>query len=113
MSLFPTRFTGARLPALALLPVLPCAMFACTGSKALDSAHDSAVDSASDADTDADADADTDADTAESYNGTIPPNSIPAPEFTDTDMDGTPRTRVDLIGHPTVIWFYPAATSSG
>lgn len=38
---------------------------------------------------------------------------IPAPEFVATNMDGTGRSREDLLGHPTVMWFYPAAGTGG
>ena len=46
-------------------------------------------------------------------NGDWPDEAIPAPEFTVTNRDGNSRTREDLLGHPTVMWFYPAAASSG
>ena len=45
--------------------------------------------------------------------GQPPENSIPLPEFTATNMDGSSRTKANLTGHPTVIWFYPAANTSG
>lgn len=35
------------------------------------------------------------------------------PEFQATNRDGTARRREDLLGHPTVIWFYPAAATAG
>lgn len=93
---------------MSLLPLF----FACTGSKQVDSADTSAlIDSDTDADTDTDSD--TDIDTAEDYNGTLPAESIPAPEFEVQNMDESPRTREDLMGHPSVIWFYPAAGTSG
>lgn len=38
---------------------------------------------------------------------------IPAPEFTATNLDGAARDREDLLGHPTVMWFYPAAATAG
>ncbi|MCK6503339.1 hypothetical protein L6R53_08070 [Myxococcota bacterium] len=38
---------------------------------------------------------------------------IPAPQFVATNMDGTGRAREDLLGHPTVMWFYPAAGTGG
>lgn len=52
-------------------------------------------------------------DTAASYYGTIPADSFPAPTFTVLNQDGETRTRDDLAGHPTVMWFYPAAGTSG
>ena len=45
--------------------------------------------------------------------GTEPSSSIPVPEFTATNHDGTSRTSADLLGHPTVMWFFPAATTPG
>jgi cytochrome oxidase Cu insertion factor (SCO1/SenC/PrrC family) len=46
-------------------------------------------------------------------NGTPPITPKPAIDFTVTNRDGTTRTKADLLGHPTVIWFYPAAFTSG
>ena len=67
-----------------------------------------------DTDVAADADTDTDSDTLPAdLNGTPPAAAVPAPEFVATNRDGTPRSRPDLTGHPTVVWFYPAAMTSG
>jgi hypothetical protein len=52
-------------------------------------------------------------DTGESYNGSFPEARIPAPEFAALNRDGTTRGQPDLIGHPSVLWFYPAANTSG
>jgi hypothetical protein len=52
-------------------------------------------------------------DAAWMLNGTPPISPRPAPEFTVLNRDGTTRTRADLLGHPTVIWFYPAAYTGG
>ena len=46
-------------------------------------------------------------------NGTIPPADVPAPDFTATAHTGEARTRADLLGHRTVMWFYPAAYTGG
>lgn len=35
------------------------------------------------------------------------------PEFRAINRDGAARRREDLLGHPTVIWFYPAAATAG
>lgn len=35
------------------------------------------------------------------------------PSFQATATDGSTRTKADLMGHPTVIWFYPAADTPG
>ena len=72
------------------------------------SSHDSATDSGSG----------DSADTSDSINtgdlhGTVPTESLPAPEFAAINRDGSARSKPDLVGHPTVIWFYPLANSSG
>ena len=46
-------------------------------------------------------------------NGVIPGFALSAPAFAATNMDGTSRGRPDLIGHPTVLWFYPLAETPG
>ncbi|HNC95858.1 MAG TPA: hypothetical protein PKY30_04080 [Myxococcota bacterium] len=45
--------------------------------------------------------------------GKAPENPVDLPDFQVTSMDGTSRTRVDLLGHATVMWFYPAANTAG
>lgn len=52
-------------------------------------------------------------DTAVELNGNWAAERTPAPEFAATNRDDTARSRPDLIGHPTVMWFYPAAGTSG
>jgi hypothetical protein len=51
--------------------------------------------------------------TGESFHGAVPSQPIPPPTFVATNRDGTTRTQVDLMGHPTAIWFYPAANTGG
>jgi peroxiredoxin len=46
-------------------------------------------------------------------NGTVPPGDVAAPEFTATAHTGDARTRADLLGRRTVMWFYPAAFTGG
>lgn len=53
------------------------------------------------------------ADTSVTYNGTFPKNRFPAPTFSVLNQDGETRTQADLDGHPTVMWFYPAAGTAG
>lgn len=91
-----------------MIPVL-AGWMACQPTVA-DSAVDTEV-----VDTDVDTDTDTDPDTEipDGLNGSKPAENLPAPEFAATNRDGTPRARPDLIGHPTVVWFYPAAMTSG
>lgn len=46
--------------------------------------------------------------------GTLPPEALPAPEFASVvNQDVQIRSRADLLGHPTVLWFYPAAETGG
>ena len=46
-------------------------------------------------------------------NGIVPENALALPQFTATNYDGSSRTAEDLIGNPTVLWFYPAADTAG
>jgi hypothetical protein len=46
--------------------------------------------------------------------GTAPASDVPLPAFAGVfGMDGAARTPADLVGHPTVLWFYPAAGTGG
>jgi peroxiredoxin len=55
----------------------------------------------------------TESGTSISIHGTIPTETIPLPEFIAHNHDGAERTAADLVGHPTVIWFYPVANTAG
>ena len=48
-----------------------------------------------------------------SLTGTEPAVELPAPDFTALNFDGSQRGRTDLVGAPTVIWFYPVAGTPG
>ena len=50
---------------------------------------------------------------AESLHGERPASPIATPEFHALDQHGQPRTKEALLGHPTVMWFYPAAATAG
>jgi hypothetical protein len=50
---------------------------------------------------------------APKLHGLLPSQRLPAPEFSARNRDGGARTRADLIGHPTVMWFYPKASTPG
>lgn len=50
---------------------------------------------------------------ANQLNGSYPAAELPAPEFTAYNYDGSTRTKADLQGHVTVMWFYPAANTAG
>ena len=45
--------------------------------------------------------------------GEVPDEELPAPDFAATNLDGAARSREDILGHPTVMWFYPAAGTAG
>ena len=45
--------------------------------------------------------------------GTPPASPVAAPEFAAVAHDGSARSKADLIGHPTVVWFFPAAGTPG
>jgi hypothetical protein len=46
--------------------------------------------------------------------GTVPPVALAAIDFTGVlNEKGEERTKADLLGHPTVLWFYPAAETGG
>ena len=51
--------------------------------------------------------------TPPSLHGTAPAEALPAPDFAATNFDGAARSRSDLLTHPTVMWFYPAANTAG
>jgi len=50
---------------------------------------------------------------AASLHGERPAAPIPVPDFKALDQHGQPRTKEALLGHPTVMWFYPAAATAG
>lgn len=45
--------------------------------------------------------------------GQPPKTPVPAPEFVAINRDGSSRSRENLLGQPTVLWFYPAAGTGG
>lgn len=72
-----------------------------------------ALDTALSADT---GDTDTTGDTGPApaeIHGVPPESPVPAPTFTARNQNGEDRTQADLLGHPTVLWFYPAAGTYG
>lgn len=50
---------------------------------------------------------------APTLNGTPPDAPVALPTFTARNQLGEARTDADLRGHPTVMWFYPAAGTFG
>lgn len=47
--------------------------------------------------------------------GTAPPvaKRTPAPAFAARNRDGSARGQADLLGHKTILWFYPKASTPG
>ena len=45
--------------------------------------------------------------------GARPDEFLGLPEFQATAHSGEPRGQEDLLGHPSVLWFYPMADTSG
>lgn len=45
--------------------------------------------------------------------GTYPIDALSLPEFNATSQYGAARSREDLLGQPTVMWFFPAAGTAG
>ncbi|MDP2308928.1 MAG: hypothetical protein Q8P18_23095 [Pseudomonadota bacterium] len=93
-------------------------LFACAGPGSSDSvssdkdtsADTSQVSDSGDADTDTDTDTDTD---VQELYGTPPASPVGLPTFTAHNQYGEARSEADLLGHPTVLWFYPAAGTYG
>jgi hypothetical protein len=76
-----------------------------------DSDTDTDVDSDTDTDTDTDADTDT---LPVGLNGTPPLQPVPPPaNFSVVNRHGENKGPTDLVGTPTVMWFYPAAATGG
>lgn len=99
------------------MSILLLALLACTkpspepGETAapLDTAH--AADTADTADTVVET-----ADTGSglpSLHGTVPDEAVALPAFVATAHTGETRGPADVLGHPTVLWFYPRASTAG
>jgi hypothetical protein len=94
-------------------------LLACAGStpadtSLVDSGAPADTDTTGDTDTDTDTDGDTDGDTLpEGLNGTAPRDAISLPTFAARNQYGEDRSEADVLGHPTIMWFYPAAGTYG
>ena len=55
----------------------------------------------------------TELDDTQEYFGTAPTSDLPVPEFTAHNYDSEVRNKENLIGQPTVLWFFPAAGTYG
>lgn len=105
-----------------------------SGTGGGDGEGDADADADSDADVDSDVDSDADTDTGTgtgtgtatvadpcpdprvdgvSLNGTIPAECLPPGDFEVSADNGETRGPENLIGQPTVMWFYPAAGTPG
>lgn len=104
-----------------LSPLSTLLMLACTGKgtvgddSQITGADSAADDSAADDSADDSAADDSGGDTGypDGLHGDIPAENIPAPEFSATSDAGLGRSRADLMGHRTVLWFFPAAGTFG
>jgi len=88
-------------------------LLACANSSPADKAvADSgpADDTAADTDTPGDTDGDT---LPAGLNGTAPRAAISLPTFAARNQYGDARSEADVLGHPTIMWFYPAAGTYG
>lgn len=47
------------------------------------------------------------------YHGSVPAEALAAPDFQVLNHRGESRTKADLLGHTTVMWFYPMAGTPG
>ena len=70
-------------------------------------------DSSATADSDSATDTDTVTTLPDEYNGVQPESPVELPEFAARNQLGEGRGPEDLLGQPTVMWFYPAAGTSG
>lgn len=77
-----------------------------------DSATDSVAVDSDPVDTPADT-VDSDAGLPAGLNGVAPAQPLHLPDFVATNSDGGLRGPDDLRGHPTVVWFFPAANTPG
>lgn len=87
-----------------------------SGTDTTDSGGDSGTDTADSGTDTADSGTDTSdsGDTASvSLHGDVPTSVLELPDFSATNQDSEPRGPDALIGHPSVLWFYPAAGTSG
>ena len=104
-----TRFVLAPLFLLAL----GCNAPGAGDGKVADSGAADTGDTAVDDTDDTDDTEDTDEPLAGEYNGDIPTNPVSLPTFAARNQYGEARSEADLVGHPTVLWFYPAAGTYG
>lgn len=79
---------------------------ACSGTEP--NLDDSALGDGDSADT-----AGSDTSSTGTLHGATPPVLLDVPEFAAINRDGSARSQSDLVGHPTVVWFYPSAGTLG
>ena len=53
------------------------------------------------------------ADGTKNFYGASPTEKVALPDFKTINYDGSTRGKEDLVGHPTVLWFYPRAGTPG
>ncbi|MBM74077.1 MAG: hypothetical protein CMK59_01645 [Proteobacteria bacterium] len=47
------------------------------------------------------------------YNGAVPETKLAIPSFTALNTDGSERKQENLLQSPSVLWFFPAASTYG
>ena len=107
---FVARAAATGYPARMLLFLLACTEpTPGDTSRVADSGDTDDIDDTDDTD---DTDTD-DTDMPDGLTGTAPAEPVSLPTFTARNQLGESRSEADLSGHPTVLWFYPAAGTYG
>tara|TARA_B100000925_G_C21892713_1_gene423554 strand:- start:48 stop:317 length:270 start_codon:yes stop_codon:yes gene_type:complete len=83
-------------------------LFACSSSESIKN-----MDSSNPIDLDSGVAANTELDDNQEYFGTKPSSQLTVPNFSAENYNEELRDKNNLIGQPTVIWFFPAAGTYG
>ena len=83
-------------------------LFACSSSESTKN-----TDSYNPSSSDSGVEANTELDDNQEYFGTTPNSQLTVPDFSAQNSDETFRDKNNLIGQPTVLWFFPAAGTYG
>ena len=83
-------------------------LFACSSPESTKN-----MDSSSPIPLDSGTDENTELDNSQEYFGTIPSAQLAVPDFSAQNYDEELRDKRNLIGQPTVLWFFPAAGTYG
>ena len=83
-------------------------LFACSSSESVKN-----TDSSNPLPLDSGTDTNTEIDDNQEYFGTVPSSQLVVPDFSARNYDEELRDKNNLIGQPTVLWFFPAAGTYG